>query len=157
ALPVMERFDAPFTVYVTTGMITREIDAWWFGLAELVRSQDRIELPELGCRFECADRASKKRTFRTIEVAIHQDFNVLAHVRAATQASGIDWRPLIDREGLGQAQLRPLARPPAVAIGGPTTAHTNLARSSATTVESEMAANRKFLQDITDTPVEHFA
>jgi hypothetical protein len=29
----MERLNAPFTVYVTTGMITRTIDAWWFGLA----------------------------------------------------------------------------------------------------------------------------
>jgi hypothetical protein len=47
ALPVMEKFDAPFTVYVTTGMITREINAWWFGLAELIRSQERIELPAL--------------------------------------------------------------------------------------------------------------
>ena len=46
-LPIMERFNAPFTVFVTTGMITREIDAWWFGLAELVRSQRRIELPGL--------------------------------------------------------------------------------------------------------------
>jgi len=47
-LPVMERFDAPFTVFVATGMITREIDAWWFGLAALVRKQDRITLGGLG-------------------------------------------------------------------------------------------------------------
>ena len=46
ALPVMEKFAAPFTVYVTTGMITREIDAWWFGVAELVRTRDHIDLPE---------------------------------------------------------------------------------------------------------------
>jgi len=156
ALPVMERFRAPFTVYVTTGMVTREIDAWWFGLSALVRSQDRIELPELG-RFECADRASKKHTFRVIESAIHKDFNVLAHVRAAIKASQIDCRTLTDREALDEAQLRRLARHPLVTIGGHTTTHTNLARSSASTVESEMAANRKFLQDATDTPVEHFA
>ena len=61
ALPIMERFGAPFTVYVTTGMVTRAIDAWWFGLAALIRSQERIELPDFGCRFDCPDRASKKR------------------------------------------------------------------------------------------------
>src|SRR5262245_15170179 len=39
ALPVMERFGAPFTVFVTTGFIARQIDAWWFGLAALVRTK----------------------------------------------------------------------------------------------------------------------
>jgi peptidoglycan/xylan/chitin deacetylase (PgdA/CDA1 family) len=28
ALPIMERFGAPFTGYVTTGMVTRKIDTW---------------------------------------------------------------------------------------------------------------------------------
>ena len=83
ALPVMQRFEAPFTVYVTTGMVTREIDAWWFGLAELIRSQQRIELPGLGRRFKCTDLARKQRVFRTIEAAVHEDFSVLPHVRTA--------------------------------------------------------------------------
>src|SRR5271166_3706896 len=57
ALPVMKRFGAPFTVYVTTGMVTRDIDAWWFGLAALVRAREHIELPELDRRWDCADAA----------------------------------------------------------------------------------------------------
>lgn len=65
ALPVMERFGAPFTVYVTTGMVTRQIHAWWLALAALVRSQEWIELPDLAL-FECPDRASKMHTFKAI-------------------------------------------------------------------------------------------
>jgi peptidoglycan/xylan/chitin deacetylase (PgdA/CDA1 family) len=157
ALPVMERFGAPFTVYVTTGMITREIDAWWFGLAALVRSQQRVELPELGRRFECPDRHSKKRTFRAIESAIHDDFDVLPHVRRAIAESKIDCRALADQEALTDEQLRQLARHPLVTIGGHTTTHRNLAQAPAPAVAWEMAENRKFLQDITGQPVEHFA
>ncbi len=66
ALPVMERFSAPFTVYVTTGMVTRQIDAWWFGLAALIRLQERIDLPGLERRFDCPDRPGMQRTFQTI-------------------------------------------------------------------------------------------
>jgi peptidoglycan/xylan/chitin deacetylase (PgdA/CDA1 family) len=58
ALPIMERFNAPFTVYVTTGMITRTIDAWWFGLAALIRAREQIELPGFG-RFNCWSRNEK--------------------------------------------------------------------------------------------------
>jgi peptidoglycan/xylan/chitin deacetylase (PgdA/CDA1 family) len=157
ALPIMRRFGAPFTVYVTTGMVTRQIDAWWFGLAELVRSQQRIELPDLGRRFACPDPASKKRTFRAIESAIHNDFAVLPHVRAAIAEKNIDCGALADREALTEQQLRDLARDPLVTIGGHTTTHRNLAQASAATVQWEMAENRKFLQDTTDSPVEHFA
>jgi peptidoglycan/xylan/chitin deacetylase (PgdA/CDA1 family) len=157
ALPVMQRFGAPFTVYVTTGMVTRQIDAWWFGLAALIRSQQRIDLPGLGRRFACPDPASKKATFKVIEAAIHKDFSVLPHVRAAIEQSKIDCSALVDREALTDRQLRLLAQHPLVTIGGHTTTHRNLAQASAATVQWEMAENRKFLQAATGTPVEHFA
>ncbi len=157
ALPVMERFEAPFTVYVTTGMVTRQIDAWWFGLAALVRAQRRIELPELKCTFECPDRASKKRAFRAIEAAIHKDFGALTAVRAAIADHRIDCDALVDREALTEQQLRQLARHPLVTIGGHTTTHRNLAQASPASVRWEMAENRKFLQETTQKPVDHFA
>ena len=83
ALPIMESFAAPFTVYVATGMMTGKIDAWWLGLAALIRAQDHIELPDLDCRFDCADQASKKRTYLAIETLIHSDFDALATVKAS--------------------------------------------------------------------------
>ena len=157
ALPIMERFEAPFTIYVTTGMITRQIDAWWFGLAALVRSQKQVELRELGRKFECPDTASKKRAFKTIELAIHNDFDVLPSVRAAIKEKQIDCSALVDREALTVEQLRCLAGHSLVTIGGHTTTHRNLARASAATVEWELAENRKFLQTTTGQPVAHFA
>jgi peptidoglycan/xylan/chitin deacetylase (PgdA/CDA1 family) len=157
ALPLMQRFAAPFTVYVTTGMITRHIDAWWFGLAALVRSQAKIVLPGLGRQFECPDAQSKMRTFKAIEAAIHKDFAVLPHVRAAIGEKKIDCSALVDREALTEQQLRILARHPLVTIGGHTTTHTNLAQASAAAVRWEMAENRKFLQAATESSIEHFA
>ena len=157
ALPVMERFAVPFTVYVTTGMVTREIDAWWFGLSALVRARDRVELPGLGRRYQCPDPVGKRRTFRTIEAAVHQDFSVLPHVRAAIAQANIDCSALIDREALSEQQLRGLAGHPLVTIGGHTTTHRNLAEAADETVEWELADNRRFLQAATGQPIEHFA
>jgi peptidoglycan/xylan/chitin deacetylase (PgdA/CDA1 family) len=156
-LPVMEQFQAPFTVFVTTGMVTRDIDAWWFGLAAFIRSHERIELPELGWQFQCPDAASKKHAFRTIESAIHADFAVLPHVRSAIGEGKISSSALVDQEALTEQQLQRLASHPLVTIGGHTTTHPNLAQQSAPVVQWEMAENRKFLQDTTNTQVDHFA
>ena len=156
ALPVMEKYAAPFTVYVPTGMIARDIDAWWFGVAAWIRRRDRIELPGLG-RFVCPDAAGKQRTFASIESAIHQNFDLLPAVRDALGSDGIDIGPLVDREALTESQLRTLAQHPLVTIGGHTTTHLNLARAPAATAKTEMANNRKFLQDLTGQPVWHNA
>jgi peptidoglycan/xylan/chitin deacetylase (PgdA/CDA1 family) len=156
ALPVMEKYAAPFTVYVPTGMITRDVDAWWFGIAAWIRRRDRIELPGLG-RFVCTDAAGKQRTYSAIESAIHQNFDLLPAVREALAADGIAIAPLVDREALTERQLRTLAQHPLVTIGGHTTTHLNLARAPAATAGMEMTHNRKFLQDLTGQPVWHNA
>jgi hypothetical protein len=125
--------------------------------AALVRSQKQVELRELGRKFACPDTASKKRTFKTIESAIHNDFDVLPSVQAAIKEKQIDCGALVDREALTVEQLRCLAGHSLVTIGGHTTTQRNLARASATTIEWELTENRKFLQDETGQPVEHFA
>jgi peptidoglycan/xylan/chitin deacetylase (PgdA/CDA1 family) len=156
ALPVMERFDAPFTVYVTTGMVTREIDAWWLGLAELIRSHDRVTLTS-HLSLECRDLPSKKRAFKRLESLIHRDFSLLLHLREALAKDAIDCRALVDSEALTEDQLRQLSHHPLVTIGGHTTTHRNLAQASVSEVQWEVAENRRFLQNVTDRPVNHFA
>ncbi len=156
ALPVMEKLAAPLTVYVSTGMITREIEAWWFGLVALIRRRDRIALPGLGV-FHCADPTNKKRTYAAIEDAVHKNFDLLPAVREAIKSGGIEISALVDQEALTEKQLQTLSQHPLVTIGGHTTNHPNLARASAATVQSEMAENRKFLHDLTGAAVAHFA
>src|ERR1044072_3455093 len=140
ALPAMERHNAPFAVFVTTGMMTGEIDAWWFGLSRLIAGHDSIALA--GRRFDCADRAAKTRTFRAVEWMIHTDYALLPEVRRLIAANGIDCRALAVREGLDRDQLRKLASHPLVTIGGHTSTHINLAQATASEVDSEMRDNR---------------
>ena len=156
ALPVMEKYAAPFTVYVPTGMIHRDIDAWWFGVAELVRLRDEVVLPTLG-RLRCADRASKQRAYSAIESAIHDNFELLPAIREALAAAGIKIPELVDREALTEQQLRTLSHHPLVTMGAHTTNHPNLKRTLAGAVRSEMAENREFLEKITGQPVLHNA
>ena len=157
ALPVMERFGAPMTVYVATGMIDHSLDAWWLGLAEWICRSDRVALTEMGLAFDCPDPAGKKRAFVEIEAAIHQNYDLLPQVRAAIAAQGIDCTALLAREALSVEQLRELARHPLVTIGGHTDTHINLARTSDTQVQHEMTSNRRFLEAIIGKPVLHFA
>jgi len=155
ALPVMERYAAPMTVYVTTGMMTGHIDAWWFGLAELIRRVDHIDI--FDSRFDCATLDAKQRTFLAFESIIHGNYATLPTVKELIASHGIDCTALVPKEGLTREQLCTLAAHPLATIGGHTTTHINLARSPAPVVEHELAGNKAFLEDIIQKPVKHFA
>jgi len=157
ALPLMERFAAPFTVYVSSGMITGEIDAWWLGLAALIRTHDAIDIPELDLRLDCADHAGKRRAYLAVEARIHANYSALGPVKAAIAAAGIDCGALARREALSAAQLRQLAASPLVTIGTHTARHINLARAPAHEVEREMITGRRALENILGREVVHFA
>jgi peptidoglycan/xylan/chitin deacetylase (PgdA/CDA1 family) len=151
----MERHNAPFTVFVTTGMVTGEIDAWWFGLSQLIRTRNHIEVA--GTRLDCADRAAKERTFLAVESMVHGNYATLPTLKKLIRESGIDCNALALQEGLTRDRLRELALNPLVTIGGHTTTHINLAQASASDVEREMRDNRAFLEDSIQKPVTHFA
>jgi len=157
ALPLMERFAAPFTVYVCSGMMTGEIDAWWLGLAAFIRSRDVVDIPDLGLRLDCADHAGKRRAYVAVETRIHANYDALAPVKAVIAAAGIDCGALARREALSAAQLRQLAASPLVTIGAHTVRHINLARAPAHEVEREMIAGRRALETILGRDVVHFA
>ena len=155
ALPVMERHNAPFTVFVTTGMMTGEIDAWWLGLSRLIATHDSIELADK--RFDCSDRTAKTRTFRVIESMIHANYALLPEVKRLIAANGIDCHALALREGLSREQLRELAVP---SIGDDWRAHNDAHRARASdspAVDKEMRDNRVFLEGIVQAPIQHFA
>ena len=158
ALPIMERYGAPFTVYVANGMFTGEIDAWWLGLAELIRTKDSVALPSLGLQFDCATRLNKKQTFDRLRAIIEAHWDaVLGPVREAIGANGIDSSALARAKGLSIEQLKHLASSPLVTIGAHGIRHINLARAAEDEVEEEMAASRRLLQDILGREVRHFA
>ncbi len=157
ALPLMERFGAPFTVYVTTGMSTGTIDAWWLGLAALINTLDRIELPDLDCRFDCVDQAAKKQAYVAITKRVHSDYDALPAVKAAIAAVGIDSAALAQREALSNEQLRRVAASPLVTVGAHSERHINLARLPAAEAQQEMISSRRLLEHIVDREVVHFA
>ena len=157
ALPIMERFGAPFTVYVPTGTITREIDAWWLALAELFNANDEVTFESLEWSFRCHDRTGKSLAFEEVERAIHSDFSLLPEVKATIKRYGIECRALVDRIALTSDGLRKLSQHPLVTIGGHGINHENLLQRSADAVRWEMTSNRAFLETIIERPIMHFA
>jgi peptidoglycan/xylan/chitin deacetylase (PgdA/CDA1 family) len=157
ALPILERHNAPFMMYVPTAALTRTMQSWWLGLRELFRSSEAITIDAVGVRFRCPDLRSKQAALQKVDEWVHQDYRRAAALATTFENAGISMSALNDRYFLDALALQSLARHPLASIGGHTTSHQALANLDAALVRAELADNRNYLENLLQLPVRHLA
>ncbi len=157
ALPVLERMQAPMTIFVPTGMLTRNIYAWWLGLREMVKANEALDVCAMERRFVCGDFASKTATLRQIVSWIDTDQAKADALAPTFMRYGIDIPALTERYVMNEAQLRDFARHPLVSIGAHTESHRFLTGLSSAEAQQEIHGNKAYLERLLDRPVDYLA
>lgn len=158
ALPILERYQVPFTVYVTTELVTRQFFFWWRGLQCLFRDHSEVAIEALGRRYSCSSMNEKIAAYREVKQWVRRDVTVRAPLLKATFTKyNISLIDLLDRDALSAEQVQTLASHPLVTIGGHTTSHPELAKLPEAQARREISENRVFLETLIDKPVSHFA
>ncbi|HUZ33184.1 MAG TPA: polysaccharide deacetylase family protein [Xanthobacteraceae bacterium] len=156
ALPLLERFGAPFVTYVPTAALQRTLPCWWLGLRELLRSRERLVLESVGRSFVCPDRQSKLKALLTISSWVHRDYRRAALLGAELESAGISFAALNEAYFFSQDELRALAQHPLASIGSHTVTHRALASLDEADARQEIADNRAYLEGLVDRPVQLF-
>ena len=156
ALPLLERYRAPATIYVTTCMIERLTDCWWVGLVDWLKRRERIAVEGFGTR-DVSRLAAKVRARIGLTSWVQGDPERVAALQTAMAIDGIDLETLTDREALSRDELLDFARHPLITIGGHTTHHPWLASLPVEAARREIRENRNYLQDSLQQEITHFA
>lgn len=157
ALPILERNNAPFMMYVPTGAPTRSMQSWWLALRKLFISREKVTIDALSRQFHCPDIRSKISAFAEVIRWVHQDYRRGATLTPTFKKNGISLAALNDEYFLDERELRILARHPLASIGGHTTSHPALATLDNSSARAELADNRKYLENLLQLPIRHLA
>ena len=157
ALPILERHNAPFMMYVPTGAPTRSMQSWWLGLRKLFLSRDKVTIDALGRQFHCSDIRSKRSALTEVIEWVHQDYRRSSMLAPTFKQNGISLSALNDVYFLDERELGILARHPLASIGGHTTSHAALATLDELSARAELADNRDYLENLLQLPVRHVA
>jgi len=157
ALPLMARYGAPMTIFVTTGMITREMFAWWDGLVMLFRSHDNVDLEPMGRHFLTGDSRSKSDAVKAVKAWVHQDGSRAESLRHVFRRYKIDIRAELATQGMSLCELKEASRNPLVTLAGHTESHPFLTQLSESDARREMLENKRFLEHETGQPMRYFA
>ena len=106
ALPILRREQVPFTTYIPTGAITRELYAWWLGLRELFRINDKVEIPFLDRTFFCSDLPGKRAALSAVTCWAHEDRSRVYNFSYIFAKHRISLESLCDRYFINENELR---------------------------------------------------
>lgn len=133
ALPILEKHEAPITIYVAPGLIDGTVDLWWDVLEDIVTTSDRIEVDTGQGRLalDCSTRPAKLQTSARLHQIFTRDVpeeRQAEIVRGLALAAGLDYSAPRRETLMSWDEVRAAARHPLVTIGAHTIHHYNLRR-----------------------------
>jgi peptidoglycan/xylan/chitin deacetylase (PgdA/CDA1 family) len=157
ALPILERHQAPFSLFVTTGYADHESPLWWRDIEDLLRPDHRLAC--LGQTFDLAQAGQRDAALQALmawfvtgpsntrnaelhEIMRAHDVSPVAHARQ----SCLDW-----------AQIAALAARPLCTIGAHTLTHPLLATLDEATAFHEISASKKLIEQKLGHQIDQFA
>lgn len=158
ALPVFEKYQVPFAVFVATDFIDKKAVLWWDSLEDLILSNEKVVTSE-GKIYPCSTYQERWDTFRYLrERILELDQNKMKEELQQMFCNyKIDWMHPIKERGMSWEQVRKLAGHPLCTIGGHTISHPSLRKLSLSEVRHEIDEGRRKLEQVIDQPVNFFA
>ena len=128
ALPVLEKFGAPATVFLCPGMIEPGARLWWLELEEAIRRLDAVEI--FSERFSARTAAEKSRVFERIYWRLRAlpESGLLARCAELAKAAGVAAGQLRQNLFLDWAALQQLTAKPKLSFGAHGLMHLRLAQ-----------------------------
>lgn len=158
ALPIFEKYNVPFTIYITTSFPDKSAFIWWYALEDILLRNDIIELGD-GAIFQCANLIEKQKTFLTIREKILklEQMDLRLNLDQLFQHYKVNWSLYLEDLTLSWEQVNTLAQHSLVTIGGHTLNHYAFNQLSGSQIVYEVLEANKRLQNKISKPIEHFA
>jgi peptidoglycan/xylan/chitin deacetylase (PgdA/CDA1 family) len=161
AFPIFKKYNAPFTVYVTTGFSDGKAVFWWQHLEDTIAAHNEISLRigERDFRLQARDTNEKHRAFDAIYWELRRSPQAVqqAAVSRLIENYQIDNQAFCNQSALSWEMLAELVNSDLVTIGAHTVNHYASSKLSAEDLRLEADNSRGILsRKLGNTPV-HFA
>jgi peptidoglycan/xylan/chitin deacetylase (PgdA/CDA1 family) len=162
ALPVLQRHEVPFALYIATSFPDRLGELWWVALERAVAKSDRLVIEIEGkTRFlEATGASAKRRAFEEIYWwlrSIKDEEGLRRAVRDICARYGVDLLAPCRELCMDWPQIAQIASSPLCTIGAHTISHCFLTKVSDEVARFEMKRSAEVIEAALGKKPEHFA
>ncbi|MCY6381748.1 polysaccharide deacetylase family protein [Hoeflea prorocentri] len=164
ALPVFEKHQTPFVIYIAPGLTGGAVEPWW----ELVEASvaactgHKLEMttPDGVVSFDCSSDDARVQAFTEICTLLSEEIaeqDQVAAVRSLAESAGFDYERFRRDLLMDWDDIRTIAANPLCTIGAHTVHHYNLKRLSEDEARWEMTQSADLLEEILGERPRHLA
>lgn len=162
AYPILKELQAPFTVFVASGLVDRDTELWWLALERMIVENDEINFTPDGKTngVACRTDTEKDDCFQMIADFISSEVSEKeqrAIIRSLADRYGVDLAELADQQVMTWDEVRQLESDPLVTIGAHTHHHFALARLSSEAAREDIQQGIDRLETELGQRPKHFA
>jgi len=162
ALPVMQEFDAPLTVYVASDFADGEGKLWWAALEMVIAKACAVEatIDGVATRIDTSTPAAKHAAFDRLHDWLRSlsGRNDLAReIGTLCARHGVDEAAICRELCMSWNELKSFANEKLVSIGAHSVTHCNLAQQSEEIASAEMSTSRARIESSLQKAVTHLA
>lgn len=158
AYPIFQKYQIPFTLYITTSFPEQNAILWWYVLEDLLHSHSEIYLSD-GSHYAYSNKDEKNQVFLEIRkkiLALNQT-NLLDELNQLFFHYSIDWNGKTKVLAMTWEQIKLLSQDPLATLGGHTKNHYAFNRISNELIQQEIDDANLLIHQHTGKAVEHFA
>ena len=157
ALPVFERLQVPFAIFIATDFLDKKAILWWDILEELILMNDSIIMGD--GKYQCQTFQEKWDVFRILreKILLFNQTKIENELKEAFNYYNIDWYEPVRRQAMTWEQVKMISQHPLCTIGGHTVSHFALNKLSDKELLQEVSEGVNKLQSAIGNPIFHFA
>jgi peptidoglycan/xylan/chitin deacetylase (PgdA/CDA1 family) len=158
----MRQKNLPWTLYLATGFCDRTLPCWWYGLADILERESKVDArPIQGGLLSLSgvSQNDKNSVYSQLRSTIHQNWAQADYRTAISEwfnTYGIDLLELTDRIAIDWDDVARM-QGAGCDIGAHTTQHLNLLNCERSVASDEMAQSKKEIEARIGSPVKTFA
>ncbi|MEJ8476151.1 polysaccharide deacetylase family protein [Roseibium algae] len=161
AYPILKKLKAPFTIFVSSGLIDRTTELWWIALERIIGANDALHLSDYGgkdvvCRTSCEKEACYVQLTKWLTHDV-SEYDQRVIIRSLADRYDFDLSALADELMMTWDELRQLGQDPLVTLAAHTHAHHALARLNDADADADIWTGIARMQSELGRKPKHFA
>ena len=160
AYPLFKKYNAPFTIYLTTGFPNQTIKMWWYGLNDLINKSERIDFEYNGIPYlyNLKNQTEKISAWNDLHnLIMSKGFDRDLLFEKIFLQNNIDLENYRKDMALTWTELEILSADPLVTIGAHTINHHNSVNLTPNQLVNEIKGSKDEIEEFLKIKVHHFA